>query len=414
MEEHKQCRKFRIKDKVLFRNRVVFLTLLIGAAFFSYYDESTLSAGLFFLLLFAMVLSISHTIICFISLRVLQSVKPTIVEHGKSTTYKLKVSNTSLLPLPTTEITFVGETTLFKSELKTMRFKIKANSNIEIESVLQCRYRGIYPVGIAYLKMHDILNLFCITSSGYQNKKIWVLPKITHLDRFKLFPRARGELLSLKSALQELPDSINEIREFAQGDSLKRVHWKISAKHRKLFVHELEQSTETHTLFFLDTQKGTSGFEENIIIEDKLIEALVSIARSCLIHEYKLKLSYKHYETIHQSYHSYKSFERMFKDITGIMFIQESNIQNTIYDYLQRFGGIQSLDGTDIFIFTCNPDLIEEDVIAHLRGNNCRVFIVYAEYSDNPPLIHSDAKAIVYIRLTQDTDVNAILEGDYQ
>ena len=29
-------------------------------------------------------------------------------------------------------------------------------------------------------------------------------------------------------------------------------------------------------------------------------------------------------------------------------------------------------------------------------------------------LIHSDAKATVYIRLTQDTDVNAILEGDYQ
>jgi len=76
-------------------------------------------------------------------------------------------------------------------------------------------------------------------------------------------------------------------------------------------------------------------------------------------------------------------------------------------------GGIQSLDGTDIFIFTCNPDRIEEDVIAHLRGNNCRVFIVYAEYSNNP-LIHSDAKATVYIRLTQDTDVNAILEGDYQ
>lgn len=414
MEEHKQRRKFRIKDKVLFRNRVVFLTLLIGAAFFSYYDESALSAGLFFLLLFAMILSLSHMIICFIALRVSQSVDPTIVEHGKSITYKLKVSNTIFLPFPTIEITFVGETTLFKSELKTMRFNIKANSDIQRESVLQCRYRGIYPVGIAHLKMRDILNVVCFTSSVFHSRNIWVLPKITHLDGFKLFPRARGELLSLNSALQELPDSLNEIREFAQGDSLKRVHWKKSARHRKLFVHELEQSTETHTLLFLDTQKGTSGFEENIIIEDKLIEALVSIARSCLIHEYKLRLSYKHYDTTHQSYHSYKSFERMFKEITGILFTQESNIQDTIYDYLQRFGGIQSLDGTDIFIFTCNPDRIEEDIIAQLRGNNCRVFIVYAEYSNNPPLIHSDVKATVYIRLTQDTDVNAILEGDYQ
>ena len=414
MEEHKQRRKFRIKDKVLFRNRVIFLSLLIGAAFFSYYDESVLSAGLFFLLLFAMILSISHTIICFISLRVLQSVEPTIVEHGKSTTYKLKVSNTSLLPFPTIEITFVGETTLFSSELETMRFNIKANSNIEREFVLQCRYRGIYPVGIAHLKMRDMLNVFCITSSEFQNRNIWVLPKITHLERFKLFPRAHGELISLNSAMQELPDSLNEIREFAQGDSLKRIHWKISARHRKLFVHELEQSTETHTLLFLDTQKGTSGFEENIIVEDKLIEALVSIARSCLIHEYKLRFSYKHYDTIHQSYHSFQSFERMIKDITDILFVQEPNIQNTIYDYLQRSGGIQSLDGSDIFIFTCNPDRIGEDVIAHLRGNNCRVFIVYAEYSDNPPLIRSDEKATVYIGLTQDTDVNAILEGDYQ
>ena len=414
MEEHKQRRKFRIKDKVLFRNRVIFLTLLIGAAFFSYYDESVLSAGLFFLLLFAMILSISHTIICFISLRELQSVEPTIVEHSKSTTYKLKVSNTSLLPFPTIEITFVGETTLFSNELETMRFNIKANSSIEREFVLQCRYRGIYPVGIAHLKMRDILNVFCITSSGFQNRNIWVLPKITHLDRFKLFPRAHGELLSLNPALQELPDSLNEIREYAQGDSLKRIHWKISARHRKLFVHELEQSTETRTFLFLDTQKGSSGFEENIIIEDKLIEALVSIARACLIHEYKLRISYKHYDTMHQSYHSYKSYERMIKDISGVLFTKESNIENTIYDYLQRFGGIQSLDGTDIFIFTCDPDRINEDLIAHFRGNNCRVFIVYAEYSDKPPLIRSVEKGTMYIRLTQDTDVNAVLEGDYQ
>lgn len=414
MEEHKPRRKFHIKDKVLFRNRVVFLSLLIGTAFFSYYDESVLSAGLFFLLLFAIVLSISHTIICFISLRVLQSVEPIIVEHGKSTTYKLKVSNTSLLPFPTIEITFVGETTLFSNELESMRFNIKANSDIEREFVLQCQYRGVYPVGIAHLKMRDILNVFSITSSEFQNRNIWVLPKITHLERFKLFPRAQGELLSLNSALQELPDSLNEIREFAQGDSLKRIHWKISARHRKLFVHELEQSTETHTLLFLDTQKGTNGFEKNIIVEDKLVEALVSVARSCLIHEYKLRLSYKHYDTIHQSYYRYKSFERMIKDITGILFTEESNIQNTIYDYLQRFGGIQSLVGSDIFIFTCDPDRIGEDIISHLRGNNCRVFIVYSEYSDNPPLIRSDEKATVYIRLTQDTDINAILEGDHQ
>lgn len=414
MEEHKQRRKFRIKDKVLFRNRVVFLTLLIGTAFFSYYDESALSAGLFFLLLFAMLLSLLHMAICFYALRISQSTDPTIVEHGKSLTYKLKVSNTSFLPCPTIEITFSGETMIFKSELETIRTNIKSHAKVKREFVLQCRYRGMYPVGIERLKMYDILNVFCIATRIFGSRTISVLPKITKLDGFKLLPRARGELLSSNSSLQELPDSLNEIREFAQGDSLKRVHWKISARHRKLFVHKLEQSTETHTLLFLDTQKGTSGFEESIIVEDKLIEALVSIARSFLIHEYKLRLSYKHYDTIHQSYRSYQSFERMFKEIAGISFIQESTILVTIYDYLQQFGGIQSLDGSDIFIFTCNPDRIEEDVIAHLRGNNCRVFIVYAEYSKNPPLIRSDAKATTYIRLTQDTDVNAILEGDYQ
>lgn len=90
---------------------------------------------------------------------------------------------------------------------------------------------------------------------------------------------------TMKRAMED-PSSPSDFRAYQQGDPLKRIHWKMSARKRELFVKQFEEPALPDALVLLDT--SAPQLPENLpsesaaYLKDALLETAASVV-SCQI-----------------------------------------------------------------------------------------------------------------------------------
>ncbi len=90
---------------------------------------------------------------------------------------------------------------------------------------------------------------------------------------------------TMKRAMED-PSSPSDIRSWQQGDPLKRIHWKMSARKRELMVRQFEEPALPDALVLLDTAPPylPPGREEGSFLRDALLETAASVV-ACQIRQ---------------------------------------------------------------------------------------------------------------------------------
>ncbi len=92
---------------------------------------------------------------------------------------------------------------------------------------------------------------------------------------------------TMKRAMED-PSSPSDLRAYQQGDPLKRIHWKMSARKRELFVRQFEEPALPDALVLLDTsppQLGEGMAEQHAaFLKDALLETAASVV-ACQIRQ---------------------------------------------------------------------------------------------------------------------------------
>ena len=92
---------------------------------------------------------------------------------------------------------------------------------------------------------------------------------------------------TMKRAMED-PSSPSDIRAWQQGDPLKRIHWKTSARKRELMVRQFEEPALPDALVLLDTSPPhlTEGFPEDRrpFLKDAILETAASVV-ACQIRQ---------------------------------------------------------------------------------------------------------------------------------
>ena len=92
---------------------------------------------------------------------------------------------------------------------------------------------------------------------------------------------------TMKRAMED-PSSPSDIRAWQQGDPLKRIHWKATARKRELMVRQFEEPALPDALVLLDTSAPhlTEGWpeEKRAFIKDALLETAASVV-NCQIRQ---------------------------------------------------------------------------------------------------------------------------------
>ncbi len=119
-----------------------------------------------------------------------------------------------------------------------------------------CRPRGVYQVGPASILVQDP---FALAESGGiagRADRLVVYPAVDDLDGL---PIVRGQDPTVNTARANYSPAGGEdfftLREYQQGDDLRRVHWPSSAKRDELMIRQLEMPWQSRALIILDPRR---------------------------------------------------------------------------------------------------------------------------------------------------------------
>lgn len=163
---------------------------------------------------------------------------------------------------------YIGEfINLTREENRWIRNKIKFN------------HRGIYDLGTVHISTLDIFHIFSLNKVIDTNVKVKVYPKIYHINKLPLGGKdIYQEVLDLRSTNEDV-FTIKDVRKYQQGDSLKKVHWKVSAKQGELFVKNSDSISGEEFTVFLDMNSCNLLLDKEGALEEQSVDLCVSLVR---------------------------------------------------------------------------------------------------------------------------------------
>ncbi|MEM7128167.1 MAG: DUF58 domain-containing protein [Chloroflexota bacterium] len=142
---------------------------------------------------------------------------------------------------------------------------------------IDCTERGFYRYGPAHLHSGDGFGFFGRRGVLSHQDQLIVYPTIYSVAELRLPTRNPfGESRS-RGRLYEDPLRTVGIREWQPADSLRRVHWKASARHQELLSRQYEPSEEQQLLLFLNVATLERHWHGHI---PELQERVISVAGS--------------------------------------------------------------------------------------------------------------------------------------
>ena len=144
-----------------------------------------------------------------------------------------------------------------------------------------CRPRGVYRVGPARVSIGDPLGFTESTSLFGSSGRLVVYPRVEDLDGV---PTGRGQDQTINTSRAAFWHSGGEdfftLREYHQGDDLRKVHWPSSARRDELMIKQLEMPWQSRAFIVLDPRVEPHASSESF-------EQAVRGAASTLRHLYR-------------------------------------------------------------------------------------------------------------------------------
>ena len=221
------------------------------------------------------------------------------VPRGEKAELVVLISKRGLLPVDPMDITVqCGETSLFVTAQPHFR------KTQEIPLPLPTQHVGAYAVSIAEYTYSDIFGLFRARIRNKDEKQmLLVLPRPFDVEELHFLSNDDGR--TLQNRTTEDLSSPEDVRAYRLGDSLKRVHWKISARKRELIVRRFETPAPPDTLLLLDcSQPGGQEDtpESRLTLRDALCETALSVVAMQLKSQSPVRMPL--YGTHSQEFHS--------------------------------------------------------------------------------------------------------------
>ena len=309
----------------------VVIALILAAFFPAKYTNSIYGylPGLGFLALF--LLSAFHLMIVGRAVRFEVEALDSVCQRGESVNAAIKIVNKSVLPCPKVH-TCLSITDIFaeEGEVFSKSFILNGKSEIEFPLTAKMRHIGVYTVGVKTLRVYDLLGLFSLTLKGGKTFQITVLPKTCVTEEIRLDERQLTESQNVQKTAACDGFDYTGVREYALGDSMKRIHWKLSAHSSTYMTKITESSKRSDLTVIIDFVALPFNHEVLANLYDCLIETALSIIEQASSKdiEYSLLFIGRDHELIRTA----PKRERDYPDLVGLLPKIDSNPDSDILD----------------------------------------------------------------------------------
>lgn len=139
------------------------------------------------------------------------------------------------------------------------------------------QHRGWVTFGPTRVRVQEPFGLFSRETRLMERHKVLVYPRIRPMPEFMMpAEQHSGDARLLSSAWADYPPETSGVRDYAEGDSLGRIHWKLSSKYGHMVSKTFEQPLTSDLLILLDLQRSVHHGKG----EESTLEYAISLAAS--------------------------------------------------------------------------------------------------------------------------------------
>lgn len=179
---------------------------------------------------------------------------PSRSEVGGDATVTLRLENVTRLP---TGLLLIEDTVPYALGVRP-RFvldRVESKGVREIGYRVRSDLRGRFTIGPLAVRIADPFGLVELTRSFTISDTLVVTPQVVALPHVRLSGEWTGGGDSRTRSVAAAGDDDVAPREYRQGDDLRRVHWRSTARHGELMVRREEQQWQSRGALLLDTRR---------------------------------------------------------------------------------------------------------------------------------------------------------------
>lgn len=267
--------------------KLKFLVFLVLIAIFAYLGGGNLPYTILYSVVLVLVLGIIHIILQRVTMKINLDVGHDIFKTGDVLSLKILVKSFSAFPAAY----------MLVENSAVSNFKKNYNGNIAFfnyhkekcfSNDLELKVRGVYDFSKTNILFTDLFCIMKINKHFAREKFIKVYPRVYGINEENFKGKNILQDAFKNIAISEESNEIRDLRLYRDGDSLKKVHWKLSAKHNELYVKNFSAVVSRDTNIILNMNKEDE--EDYDLIEEQMIDLSVSLINYLQSKKFKIKL----------------------------------------------------------------------------------------------------------------------------
>ena len=237
----------------------------------------TMPYFLLYVYILSFLIPLLHSLIVLIKLQSSVKLPDKALYSGDEITIIYKIENNSIFHIPYLKIhSYISEELTGKKAEKIVK-TLKPKELIKYRENIKLKRRGHYELGKIEVIVSDAFGFFHLKKKIISETSLLVYPEAIELSNFTITAVEQlGELHVDNIAFQD-KSRISSLRDFKEGDSIKSIHWKLSAKLDDIIIKNYENRGDAHTIVLIDNYNKHFENDQDRHLEDKIVDISLSI-----------------------------------------------------------------------------------------------------------------------------------------
>ena len=218
------------------------------------FSQIKIYTRLFIFMLIVFTLSVIWSIFSTVGLRITRTSSATRKQVGDIFSESFEIINRSFIPKLWLKVSDQAE--LLGGAGSRVLTWIGGSKSRTYVSYTMLNKRGWVDLGPTQIESGDLFGMFLHRKKFEAQSRLLVIPHTFEIERFPdpfgVLPGGRA----LRQKTLEMTPYAAGVREYVQGDPLKRIHWPTSARKQKLIVKEFEKDPLAEVWIFLDAREN--------------------------------------------------------------------------------------------------------------------------------------------------------------
>lgn len=234
------------------------------------------SYGLFGGLTMLPVVSFVYLLYVYLRFKIYQEIESRQVVCDQPVPYYFVLRNEDRLGFAGIQVRMFPDYSFVEDVEENVEYELLPGDEFLYRTKIVCRYRGEYEVGVKEVIITDFFGIFRFRYPVPGVIRAIVRPKLVEVSGLSALSDIVVELERESYQAQNEPDVV--VRDYVNGDSLKKIHWKAVARTGKLCVRKDTGTEKQGVMILFDTCRYSRKMAEYLPLESKMLETMLALA----------------------------------------------------------------------------------------------------------------------------------------